>query len=64
MNYDFYLSVWYKVSFLFPTRNRKDLVRDLLARLYDLPGPDREVIAVDDASEDSTWAMLQREFPR
>lgn len=53
-----------KVSFLFPTRNRKDLVRELLTRLYALSGPEREVIVVDDASKDSTWAMIQREFPQ
>lgn len=53
-----------EISFLFPTRNRRDLVRDLLTRLYELPGPTREVIVVDDASTDGTWAMIQREFPQ
>ena len=43
-----------EVSFIFPTRNRKETVRDLLARLYKLSGPEREVIVVDDASADGT----------
>ena len=52
-----------EVSFLFPTRNRKVLARELLTRLDALPGPEREVIVVDDASDDGTWTMTQREFP-
>ncbi len=53
-----------EVSFIFPTRNRKETVRDLLARLYKLSGPEREVIVVDDASADGTWEMIQGEFPQ
>ena len=52
-----------EVSFLFPTRNRKALVRELLTRLRALPGPEREVIVVDDASTDGTWEMIRSEFP-
>ncbi|MEM6429652.1 MAG: glycosyltransferase family 2 protein [Deinococcota bacterium] len=51
------------VSFVFPTRNRRELVRELLTKLHDLPGPSREIIVVDDASKDDTWDMIQHNFP-
>ena len=52
-----------KVSFIFPTHNRKEIVRRLLTYLRTLSGPEHEVIVVDDASTDGTWEMIQREFP-
>lgn len=52
-----------EVSFVFPTRNRREIVRRLLTYLRTLPGPKHEVIVIDDASSDGTWAMIRRDFP-
>lgn len=52
-----------QVSFIFPTRNRREIVRRLLSYLRTLPGPKHEVIVVDDASTDGTWEMIQSDFP-
>lgn len=51
------------VSFIFQTYNRREIVRKLLTYLRTLSGPSYEVIAIDDASTDGTWAMIQQEFP-
>ena len=50
------------VTFLIPTHARRDLLRSLLKRLEVLPGPAREVVVVDDASQDGTAEML-KSFP-
>ena len=47
------------VTFLIPTHARRDLLRRLLERLETLPGPTREVVVVDDASQDGTAEMLK-----
>lgn len=46
------------VTFLIPTHARRDTLRRLLERLENLPGPAREVVVVDDASQDGTREML------
>lgn len=51
------------VSFLIPTQARRDTLRRLLEGLETLPGPSREVVVVDDASQDGTKAMLKDDFP-
>ncbi len=57
-----------EVSLIFPTHNRKTILRTLLAHLGTLSGPDHEgpdheVIVIDDASTDGTSEMLRLEFP-
>lgn len=52
------------VSLIFPTHNRKTILSKLLTHVYALPGPELEVIVIDDASTDGTSEMLGREFPQ
>ena len=47
------------VTVVVPTRNRAHLLRRLLKALAEQEFPDYEVVAVDDASEDETWALLE-----
>ncbi len=51
------------VSLIFPTHNRKEMMRDLLSSLQDSPSSSYEIIVIDDASTDGTTAMIEREFP-
>lgn len=48
-----------KVSILVPARNEEGNLQTLLPTLWMQNYPDFEVIVVDDASEDSTWDVLQ-----
>lgn len=48
-----------RVSVLVPARNEEDNLRALLPSLLSQRGVDLEVVVVDDASEDGTWAVLQ-----
>ena len=52
-----------KVSIIIPTRNRKDWLRQALQSARGQTWPDKELIVVDEASSDSTLAMLADEFP-
>ncbi len=52
-----------QVSLIFPTHNRKEMMRELLTTLPDRAGTDCEVIVIDDASTDGTVRMIQDEFP-
>ncbi len=52
-----------QVSLIFPTHNRKEMMRELLTTLPDRAGADCEVIVIDDASTDGTALMIQNEFP-
>ena len=50
-----------RVSILIPARNEEDNLQRLLPSLWMQNYPDLEVVVVDDASEDGTWAFLQSE---
>ena len=47
------------VSILVPARNEEDNLQRLLPSLWMQNYPEFEVVVVDDASEDETWAVLQ-----
>jgi glycosyltransferase involved in cell wall biosynthesis len=50
------------VSVVIPTRNRAPLLRQALCSARDQTWRDREIIVVDEASDDDTAAMLARDF--
>ena len=50
---------WPRVSVLVPARNEETNLRRLLPSLLAQDYPDVEVVVVDDASEDGTWAVLE-----
>lgn len=50
-----------KVSILIPARNEEDNIKRLLSSLWMQDYDDLEVIVVDDASEDGTWDVLQKQ---
>ena len=50
---------WPRVSVLVPARNEEENLRRLLPSLLAQDYPDFEVVVVDDASEDATWAVLE-----
>lgn len=52
------------VSFLIPTHRRRELLERTLRLLEEMPGPSREVVVIDDASQDGTAEMLRSCFPR
>jgi GT2 family glycosyltransferase len=53
------------LSAVIPNRNGADLLPQTLPPLLrELAGHDHEVLVVDDASEDESVALLQREFPQ
>ena len=51
------------VSIVIPTRNRARLLRQALRSARGQTWRDREIIVVDEASDDDTPAMLSRDFP-
>jgi GT2 family glycosyltransferase len=51
------------VSFIISSCARRELLYQLLKYLPDIPGPTRDIVVVDDASQDGTTAMLATEFP-
>lgn len=52
-----------KVSLIFPTHNRKEMLRKLFSSPERLSSLAHEIIVIDDASTDGTTAMLEAEFP-
>lgn len=51
-------------SIVIPTRERLELLLQLLERLHQLQGPSREVIVVDDASHYRSCDVVRRRFPQ
>lgn len=51
------------ISIIIPTYNRHDILKDCLESVYNLDFENKEVIVVDDASNDGTEEMIKREFP-
>jgi glycosyltransferase involved in cell wall biosynthesis len=51
------------VSIIIPTRNRAHLLGQALRSARDQTWRDREIIVIDEASDDNTQAMLARDFP-
>ncbi len=51
-----------ELSILIPTHSRCQTLANTLHRLQELPGPSREIIVIDDASNDGTAQMLKT-FP-
>jgi glycosyltransferase involved in cell wall biosynthesis len=51
------------VSIVIPTRNRAHLLGQALRSARDQTWRDREIIVIDEASDDDTQAMLARDFP-
>ncbi len=47
------------VSIVIPTRNRRELLRETAASVFRQTSRDWELIIVDDAGEDGTWAWLE-----
>lgn len=47
------------ISVVIPTRNRCDFLRQAVNSVCEQSLPDWELVVVDDASEDGTWAWLQ-----
>ncbi len=52
-----------RISIVIPTRNRARLLGQALRSAGDQTWQDREIIVVDEASDDDTPAMLSRDFP-
>lgn len=52
-------AAWPRVSVLVPARNEEENLRRLLPTLLAQDYPALEVVVVDDASEDATWAVLE-----
>lgn len=52
-----------KISVIIPTRNRKDRLRITINEFLLQTWNDKEIIVVDNASEDGTQIMMQEEFP-
>jgi len=50
---------WPRVSVLVPARNEEENLRHLFPTLLGQDYPHFEVVVVDDASEDGTWAVLE-----
>lgn len=50
------------VSIIIPTYNRRNILRECLLSVFDLDYLNKEVIVVDDASNDGTEEMLRSEF--
>src|SRR5580658_1881005 len=47
-----------EISVIIPTRNRLAYLKEAVASVLAQDHRDREVVVVDDASEDGTWAWL------
>lgn len=52
------------VTYVIPTRNRSTAVRKFLTKILKLSkGVSSEIIVIDNASEDNTYEVIQRNFP-
>ena len=60
---DFFLSGDSPVSVVIPTYNRYSMLRRLLESLKKTRFPVKEIIVIDDASDDQAYGSLQQEFP-
>ncbi len=60
---DFFLSEDSPVSVVIPTYNRYSMLKRLLESLKATKFPVKEIIVIDDASDDPAYSSLQREFP-
>ena len=52
-----------QAAFVLPTRNRKKRLLQTLGHISATPGPDMEIVVVDNASEDGTPDVVRREYP-
>ncbi len=60
---DFFLSKDSPVSVVIPTYNRYSMLKRLLESLKATKFPVKEIIVIDDASDDPAYSSLQKEFP-
>lgn len=60
---DFFLSEDSPVSVVIPTYNRYFMLKRLLESLKSTKFPVKEIIVIDDASDDQAYSSLQQEFP-
>ncbi|MCK6455421.1 MAG: glycosyltransferase [Phycisphaerae bacterium] len=51
------------ISFIIPTRNRREILERTLGRLHSIVAADDEIIVVDNASRDGTAELLRTRFP-
>jgi glycosyltransferase involved in cell wall biosynthesis len=51
-----------KLSIVIPVYNEKDTILDLLDRVLAIKLPDKEIIVVDDGSQDGTGEKIKKFF--